>query len=161
SLYEMRRLIATGADGAQVPVYIAHKKGLEASGEAPTRVYVYGGFGVALTPGFQEKAIPLLENGGIYAVAQVRGGNEFGSAWHHAGRLLNKQNTYDDVIAVAQHLIDQGLTRPGKLALQGESKGGATTAAVALQRPDLFSVVFPTVGVLDMVRYDKFSSGFG
>ncbi|MDX3895704.1 prolyl oligopeptidase family serine peptidase [Pusillimonas sp.] len=161
SLYEMRRLVATGADGAQVPVYIAHKKGFEASGEAPTLIYVYGGFGVALTPGFQEKAIPLLENGGIYAVAQVRGGNEFGSAWHDAGRLLNKQNTYDDVIAVAQHLIDQGLTRPGKLALQGESNGGLTTAAVALQRPDLFSVVFPTVGVLDLVRYDKFTSGFG
>ncbi len=161
NLYEVRRLVVTSSDGAQVPVYIAHKQGLQPSGDAPSLIYVYGGFGVALTPGFQEKAIPLLESGGIYVLAQVRGGNELGSDWHEAGRLLNKQNTYDDVVAVAEHLIGQGLTSPGKLALQGESNGGLTTAAVALQRPDLFSVVFPTVGVLDLVRYDKFTSGFG
>lgn len=161
SQYEMRRLTATSKDGTQFPVYIAHKKGLKPDGEAPTMIYVYGGFFTAVTPTFMEKLIPLLESGGIYAVAQVRGGSEFGMDWYDAGRLLNKQNTYDDIAAAATQLISEGLTRPGKLALQGESNGGLSTAALGLQRPDLFAVVFPTVGVLDLVRYDRFSSGFG
>ncbi|MCB5362251.1 S9 family peptidase [Pusillimonas sp. CC-YST705] len=159
--YEMRRLIATSKDGTQFPIYVAHKKGLEPKGDAPTLIYVYGGFFAPMTPSFQEKLIPLLESGGIYAIAQVRGGGEFGMAWHDAGRLLNKQNTYDDIAAAAEHLIHTGLTQPGKLALQGESNGGLSTAVLGLQRPDLFSVVFPTVGVLDLVRYDLFSSGLG
>ena len=158
--YEMRRLFATSADGVQVPVYIAHKKGLKPSGDAPAFLYAYGGFFDAVVPAFTEKAIPLLESGGVYAVAQVRGGGEFGNAWYDAGRLLNKQNTYNDVIASAEHLISQGWAGAGKLAVQGESNGGLTAAAVALQRPDLFAVAFPVVGVHDLVRYDKFSSGF-
>lgn len=161
SQYEMRRLTATSKDGTQFPVYIAHKKGLQANGEAPTMLYVYGGFFAAITPAFQEKLIPLLESGGVYAIAQVRGGSEFGMDWYEAGRLLNKQNTYDDIAAAAAQLIDAGLTRPAKLALQGESNGGLSTAVLGLQRSDLFAVVFPTVGVLDLVRYDLFSSGFG
>jgi len=156
----MRRLFATSTDGVQVPVYIAHKKGLKPSGDAPAFLYAYGGFFDAVVPAFTEKAIPLLESGGVYAVAQVRGGGEFGNAWYDAGRLLNKQNTYNDVIASAEHLISQGWAGAGKLAVQGESNGGLTAAAVALQRPDLFAVAFPVVGVHDLVRYDKFSSGF-
>ncbi len=159
--YETRRLTVTSADGTQFPLYIAHKKGLKPTGDIPTLMYVYGGFSVAIKPSFQEKPIPLLESGGIYAVAQVRGGSEFGMDWHDAGRLFNKQNTYDDIAAAATHLVDAGLTQPAKLALQGESNGGLSTAVMGLQRPDLFAVVFPTVGVLDLVRYDRFTSGFG
>lgn len=161
SQYEMRRLTATSKDGTSFPVYIAHKKGLQPRGDAPTMLHVYGGFNVPVLPAFDTKHLPLLERGGIYAVAQVRGGAEFGSAWWDAGRLLNKQNTYDDVAAAAEHLIAAGLTQPGKLALQGASNGGLSTAVLGLQRPDLFAVVFPTVGVLDLLRYDQFTSGFG
>lgn len=159
--YEMQRLTVSSPDGTQFPLYIVHKKGLQPSADTPTLLYAYGGFAVPLTPGFHDKAIPLLESGGIYAVAQVRGGAEFGMAWHDGGRLLNKQNTYDDLAAAARHLIQRGLTSPAKLAMQGESNGGLTTAVMGLQHPDLFSVVFPTVGVLDLVRYDLFTSGFG
>ncbi len=158
--YVMQRLFAASADGMQVPIYIAHKKGLAPSGETPGFLYAYGGFFYPLAPGFTDKAIPLLESGGVYAVAQVRGGGEFGNAWYDDGRLLKKQNTYNDLIASAEHLIAQGWVHPGKLAVQGESNGGLTTAAVALQRPDLFAVSFPVVGVHDLVRYDKFSSGY-
>lgn len=159
-LYEMSRKIVSSTGGAQIPVYIAHKKGLKPSGDIPLLIYSYGGFMAEVKPQFDMRFIPLLENGGIYAVAQVRGGAEFGSRWYEAGRLLTKQNTYDDVIAVAEHLIDEGWTRPGKIALQGESNGGTTAAAVALRRPDLFGVVFPMVGVHDLVRYDTFTVGF-
>lgn len=158
--YETRRVMVASTDGVRIPVFIAHRKGLQINGDAPTLLYMYGGFRTAISPEFTDKAIPLLESGGIYVVAQVRGGAEYGNAWYDAGRLFNKQNTYDDVIAVASYLIDQGLTRPARLGLQGESNGGLTTAAVALQRPDLFGVVFPTVGVLDLLRYDQFTSGF-
>ncbi|WP_397473129.1 prolyl oligopeptidase family serine peptidase [Pusillimonas sp.] len=158
--YEMSRSIVTSTGGAQIPVYIAHKKGLEPSGDVPVLIYSYGGFMTEIKPQFDMRVIPLLENGGIYAVAQVRGGAEFGFGWYEAGRLLTKQNTYNDVIAVAEHLVEEGWTSPGKIALLGESNGGTTTAAVALQRPDLFGVVFPWVGVHDLVRYDKFAVGF-
>lgn len=159
--YEMRRLMATSKDGTSFPVYIAHRKGLKPNGDAPVMLYAYGGFDVPILPAFGTKHIPLLESGGIYAVAQVRGGAEFGTAWWEGGRLLNKQNTYDDIAAAAERLISEGLTQAGKLAMQGESNGGLSTAVLGLQRPDLFAVVFPTVGVLDLVRYDLFSSGFG
>lgn len=159
NLYETKRIWVTSAGGAQVPVYIAHKKGLAVSGDVPVLIYSYGGFLVPLTPGFDMRAIPLLESGGILAVAQLRGGAEFGVEWYDDGRLLNKQNTYNDIIAVAEHLIEAGWTRAGKLALLGESNGGTTTAVAALQRPDLFGVAFPFVGVLDLVRYDKFTAG--
>lgn len=159
--YEMRRLTATSKDGTPIPVYIVHRKGLKPNGEAPAFLYVYGGFSAPVLPSFGQKYIPLLESGGIYAIAQVRGGSEFGTAWWDAGRLTQKQRTYDDTAAAAEHLIGMGLTQPGKLALQGESNGGLTTAVLGQQRPDLFAVVFPTVGVLDLVRYDLFTSGFG
>lgn len=161
SQYEMRRLMVTSKDGTSFPVYIAHKKGLKPNGEAPVMLYAYGGFDDPILPAFYTKYIPLLESGGIYAVAQVRGGGEFGTAWWDAGRLFKKQNTYDDIAAAAEHLISAGLTQPGKLAMQGASNGGLSTAVLGLQRPDLFAVTFPTVGVLDLVRYNLFTSGFG
>lgn len=158
--YEMNRVLVAGFDGVEVPVYFVHKKGLQRTGEVPVFIYSYGGFIDPLPPRFALHAVPLIESGGIYAVAQLRGGAEFGNDWYDAGRLLNKQNTYNDLIAVAEHFIQAGWTRPGKLALEGESNGGTTTAAVALQRPDLFGVVFPVVGVHDLVRYDRFVTGF-
>lgn len=156
----MNRVLVAGFDGVEVPVYFVHKKGLQRTGEVPVFIYSYGGFIDPLPPRFALHAVPIIESGGIYAVAQLRGGAEFGNDWYDAGRLLNKQNTYNDLIAVAEHFIQAGWTRPGKLALEGESNGGTTTAAVALQRPDLFGVVFPVVGVHDLVRYDRFVTGF-
>lgn len=158
--YVMKRLFVTSADGTQIPIFIAHRKDLAQDGSNPAMIYVYGGFGVAERPEFSLHAVPLLENGGIYVIAQVRGGSEYGTAWHDAGRSVNKQNTYDDVIAVASHLIREKYTSAARLGLEGGSNGGLTTAAVALQRPDLFRVVFPAVGVLDLLRYQNFTSGF-
>jgi len=158
-LYETKRIWVTSTGGVKIPVHIAQKKGFKATGDIPVLIYSYGGFMVPLTPRFDMRAIPLLESGGIFAVAQLRGGGEFGVEWYNDGRLLNKQNTYNDVIAVAEHLIEMGWTRAGKLALLGESNGGTTTAAASLQRPDLFGVSFPFVGVHDLVRYDKFAAG--
>ncbi|MGB6054372.1 MAG: prolyl oligopeptidase family serine peptidase [Burkholderiaceae bacterium] len=160
SAYVMQRIFATSADGTRIPVFIAHRKGLALDGGNPAMIYVYGGFAAAERPLFRRHAVPLLENGGIYAVAQVRGGSEYGNAWHEAGRAANKQNTYDDVIAVANHLIRGKYTSAARLGLEGGSNGGLTTAAVALQRPDLFKAVFPSVGVLDLLRYQHFTSGY-
>lgn len=158
-LYETKRIWVTSSAGARVPVYLAYKKGLQPTGDIPVLIYSYGGFLVPVTPRFDMRAIPLLEAGGIFAIAQLRGGAEFGVEWYDDGRLLNKQNTYNDLVAVAEHLIESGWTRAGKLALLGESNGGTTTAAASLQRPDLFGVAFPFVGVHDLVRYDKFTAG--
>lgn len=158
--YVMRRLLVPAGDGAQITAYIAHRKGLAQDGSNPAMIYVYGGFGVPQRPNFQQHAVPLLESGGIYVVAQVRGGSEYGNAWHDAGRGANKQQTYDDVIAVAEYLIREKFTSAGRLGLEGGSNGGLTTAAVAMQRPDLFAAVFPLVGVLDLLRYQYFTSGF-
>lgn len=158
--YEMKELFVPSTNGAQVSIFIGYKKGLQLNGNNPAFIYVYGGFDVSTLPNFNKNATLLMKNGGIYVVAQVRGGGEYGTAWYNAGRTLNKQNTYNDVAAVANYLIDNGYTNPAKLALSGASNGGLTTAAVALQNPDLFKVVFPAVGVLDLLRYQLFTIGF-
>ena len=159
--YEMKEIFVPSTGGAQVSIFIGYKKGLQLNGNNPALIYVYGGFDTAVKPDFDTNAARLLmKSGGIYVVAQVRGGGEYGVAWYNAGRLFNKQNTYNDVAAVANYLINNGYTSAAKLALSGASNGGLTTAATALQNPNLFKVVFPAVGVLDVLRYQLFTNGF-
>jgi len=147
-------------DGTKVPVFLTHKKGLVPDGNTPTLLYGYGGFDIPLTPSFGLTRLPLLEQGGIYAVANLRGGGEFGSEWHKAGTKERKQNVFDDFIAAAEFLIAEGYTNPDKLAIEGRSNGGLLVGACMTQRPDLFKVAFPGVGVLDMLRYHQFTIGW-
>jgi len=147
-------------DGTKVPVFLTHKKGLVPDGNTPTLLYGYGGFDIPLTPSFGLTRLPLLEQGGIYAVANLRGGGEFGSEWHKAGTKERKQNVFDDFIAAAEFLISEGYTNPDKLAIEGRSNGGLLVGACMTQRPDLFKVAFPGVGVLDMLRYHQFTIGW-
>lgn len=160
--YEMSKIDVPSTGGATVTVFLAHKKGMvfDSTTTHPAYIYVYGGFDSPVMPSFDKRAVYFLEQGGVYALAQVRGGGEQGTSWYNDGRLLNKQNTYDDTIAVAEYLIAHNYTTASKLGLGGRSNGGLTTAAVALQRPDLFQVAFPAVGVLDLLRYNLFTYGF-
>ena len=158
--YVMTEVSVPSSAGAIVKVFLAYKNGLQLNGSNPAYLYVYGGFDAPILPAFNKREVFFLKNGGVYALAQVRGGGEQGSSWYNDGRLLKKQNTYNDTIAVAEYLISNGYTNPGKLGLGGRSNGGVTTAAVALQRPDLFQVAFPAVGVLDLLRYNLFTYGF-
>ncbi len=159
SRYESRQVFFHSKDGTRVPMFLVYKKGLKLDGRNPTILYGYGGFNITLNPTFSPARIAWLEQGGIYAMANLRGGGEYGEKWHEAGMRLNKQNVFDDCIAAAQYLIAQKYTSPDRLALLGGSNGGLLVGAVINQRPDLFQVAVPEVGVMDMLRFQKFSAG--
>lgn len=147
----------TSKDGTRVPLFVVRRK--DVSGPAPTMLTAYGGFGISMVPHFSPAAMAWVEQGGVYALANIRGGGEYGQAWHQAGRRGSKQNVFDDFIAAAEFLIDQGITPSDGLAIHGESNGGLLIGAVVNQRPDLFAAALPGVGVLDMLRFDRFTSG--
>lgn len=147
-------------DGTRIPMYITYKKGLEKDGKNPVYLYGYGGFNISLNPGFSPNRILWLENGGIYAQANLRGGGEYGEPWHVAGTKLNKQNVFDDFISAAEYMISEGWTTPELLTIEGGSNGGLLVGATVNQRPDLFKVAIPRVGVMDMLRYHLFTIGW-
>ncbi|NCI50591.1 S9 family peptidase [Sediminibacterium roseum] len=159
--YESNQVFYKSKDGTKIPMIITHKKGIKLDGSNPTLLYAYGGFSVSITPYFSTSDIVLLENGGIYAVANLRGGGEYGEEWHNAGIKTKKQNVFDDFAAAAQYLVDNKYTSREKLAIQGESNGGLLIGATITQHPDICKVAFPFVGVMDMLRYHKFTAGAG
>ena len=160
-LYESKQVFYKSKDGTMIPMIITHKKGIPLNGKNPTILYGYGGFNVSLTPAFSIANAIWLEQGGIYAVANLRGGGEYGKKWHDAGTKMQKQNVFDDFIAAAEYLINQKLTSSDYLAIRGGSNGGLLVGAVMTQRPELMKVALPAVGVLDMLRYHTFTAGAG
>jgi prolyl oligopeptidase len=159
SPYETQQIFVTSKDGTRIPVFVTHRKGFALDGSHPTYLTGYGGFNISRTPAFSVPAALWLEHGGVYALANLRGGGEFGEAWHHAGTKLQKQNVFDDFIASAEGLIHLGYTSPKRLAIAGGSNGGLLVGAVLNQRPDLFAAAVPAVGVMDMLRFHKFTIG--
>lgn len=161
SCYTTEQTFFTSKDGTQVPMFLVHRKDMKLDGQNPVYLYGYGGFNISLTPGFSPAYIMFMEQGGVYAMVNLRGGGEFGERWHRAGMLDRKQNVFDDFIAAAEYLVAEGYTSPSKLAIAGGSNGGLLVGACMTQRPDLYAVALPAVGVMDMLRYHRFTIGWG
>jgi prolyl oligopeptidase len=159
SRYEVRQLFYNSKDGTRVPMFLVHRRDLDMRRPQPTLLYAYGGFNASERPRYQPKWVAWVDMGGVLAVANLRGGGEYGQAWHDAGRRANKQNGFDDFIAAAEYLIRARVTTSGQLAIEGRSNGGLLVGAVVNQRPELFAAALPTVGVMDMLRFDRFTAG--
>ncbi len=159
--YETKQVFYPSKDGTKVPMFIVHKKGLKLDGTNPTYLYAYGGFNINMTPAFSVARMAWLEQGGIFVMPNLRGGGEYGETWHKGGMLEKKQNVFDDFIAAAEYLIANKYTASDRLAIAGGSNGGLLVGAAMTQRPDLFAVALPAVGVMDMLRYHKFTVGWG
>lgn len=159
--YVAKQVWYPSKDGTSIPMFLVHRKDIKMDGQRPTYLYAYGGFNISLTPSFSPSLLVLLERGGVYAMPNLRGGGEFGEAWHEAGMLDQKQNVFDDFIAAGEYLIEAGYTSSKRLAIAGGSNGGLLVGAVMTQRPELARVAFPAVGVMDMLRYHRFTIGWG
>ena len=157
--FETKAMFATSKDGTRIPLFLTAKKNLPLDGNNPTMLYGYGGFSVTMLPSYRQDVPAWLERGGVWVTANMRGGAEYGEAWHKAGMLEKKQNVFDDFIAVAEYLIKEKYTSPAKLGIMGGSNGGLLVGAVMEQRPELFAAALPAVGVMDMLRYDQFTGG--